>query len=66
MWRESFEFGLGIKDPHPIAEQERYFWAVVEPNNSVRVAIARVGETPVRRLLVAPYVRAERGCTCIL
>lgn len=38
MWRESFEFGVGIEDPHPIAEQERYFWSVVEPNNSVRVA----------------------------
>ncbi len=31
MWRESFEHGVGIVDPHPISEQERYFWSVVEP-----------------------------------
>ena len=23
LWRESFEFGVGIVDPHPIAEQEK-------------------------------------------
>lgn len=39
MWRESFEFGVGIKDLHPIAEQEHYFRTVVEPNNAVRVAL---------------------------
>ena len=38
LWRESFEFGVGLQDPHPIAEQERYFWAVVVPNNCIRVA----------------------------
>lgn len=38
MWRESFELGVGIEDPHPIAEQEKYFWTVVIPNNAVRVA----------------------------
>ena len=38
IWRESFEFGVGIDDPHPIAEQEQYFWAVVTPNNAIRVA----------------------------
>ena len=38
MWRESFEHGVGVEDPHPIAEQEKYFWTVVVPNNAVRVA----------------------------
>ena len=38
MWRESFELGVGVKDPHPIAEQEKYFWTVVMPDNAVRVA----------------------------
>ena len=38
MWRESFEFGVGIEDPHPMAEQEKYFWTVVIPNNVIRVA----------------------------
>jgi len=39
MWRESFEFGVGIRDPHPIAEQEKYFWTGVVPANAIRVAI---------------------------
>lgn len=39
MWRESFEFGVGIEDPHPIAEQEKYFGTVVIPNNRIRVAL---------------------------
>jgi ribosomal protein S18 acetylase RimI-like enzyme len=38
MWRESFEFGVGIKDPHPIEEQEQALREVVVPNNAVRVA----------------------------
>lgn len=38
MWRESFELGVGIEDPHPIAEQEKYFWSVVRPGNAIRVA----------------------------
>jgi ribosomal protein S18 acetylase RimI-like enzyme len=38
MWRESFELGVGVADPHPMAEQERYFRAVVVPNNDIRVA----------------------------
>lgn len=38
MWRESFEFGVGIEDPHPLAEQEKYCWTVVIPNNAIRVA----------------------------
>lgn len=28
MRRESFDFGVGITDPHSLAEQRDYFWAV--------------------------------------
>jgi ribosomal protein S18 acetylase RimI-like enzyme len=38
MWRESFEFGVGVKDPHLLAEQARYLFTEVVPNNVVRVA----------------------------
>ena len=38
MWRESFEFGLGITDPHPLEDQVAYFASEVRPNNRVRVA----------------------------
>ena len=38
MWRESFEFGVGVTDPHPLAEQERFLLEEVVPNNTVRVA----------------------------
>ena len=38
MWRESFEFGVGIKDPHPIQEQRDYFLTEVLSNNHVSVA----------------------------
>jgi len=38
LWRESFEFGVGVKDPHPIEEQTKYLLAEVVPNNAVRVA----------------------------
>lgn len=38
MWRESFEFGVGVTDPHPIEEQERAVFTVVVPNNAIRVA----------------------------
>ena len=39
MWRESFELGVGIVDPHPLAEQRRYLLDTVVPENAVRVAI---------------------------
>ena len=39
MWRESFEFGVGIVDPHPIAEQREFFVTTVVPNNSIRIAL---------------------------
>lgn len=38
MWRESFEFGVGVRDPHPLQEQADYLFAEVVPNNSIRVA----------------------------
>lgn len=39
MWRESFEFGVGIVDPHPLAEQQAYFLAEVLPKHEVRLAL---------------------------
>lgn len=38
MWRESFEYGVGVVDPHPIEEQIAYFERELRPKNSVRVA----------------------------
>jgi ribosomal protein S18 acetylase RimI-like enzyme len=40
MWRESFEFGVGITDPHPIAEQVAYFETEILPKNTVRLALS--------------------------
>ena len=39
LWRESFEFGVGVVDPHPIEEQREFFVNTVVPNNSVRMAL---------------------------
>ena len=39
MWRESFEYGVGVVDPHPIEEQERYLLDVVLPSSEIRVAL---------------------------
>jgi ribosomal protein S18 acetylase RimI-like enzyme len=39
MWRESFEFGVGVVDPHPIEDQREAFVRTVAPNNSVRMAL---------------------------
>ena len=39
MWRESFEFGVGVVDPHPIDDQRDYFVNSVVPNNVVRMAL---------------------------
>ena len=38
MWRESFEYGVGIVDPHPIADQIAYFEREVRAKHRVRVA----------------------------
>jgi ribosomal protein S18 acetylase RimI-like enzyme len=39
MWRHSFEAGVGITDPHPLAEQEQYFLNEVLPHHQVRLAL---------------------------
>ena len=39
MWRESFELGVGIADPHPLEDQRQYLMNVVVPNNTIRVAL---------------------------
>ena len=38
MWREAFEFGVGVKDPHPIEEQLAYLHEQVLPMNMVYLA----------------------------
>ncbi|OGA18724.1 MAG: hypothetical protein A3I63_07025 [Betaproteobacteria bacterium RIFCSPLOWO2_02_FULL_66_14] len=43
MWRASFEAGVGIVDPNPIADQKRFFLEKILPLNTVRLAI-REGE----------------------
>jgi len=44
MWRASFEHGVGIVDPHPIAEQVAFFQREVLPRHRVRVARRDGGE----------------------
>jgi GNAT superfamily N-acetyltransferase len=39
MWRASFEHGVGILDPHPIAEQRQYFVDEILPKFNLRVAM---------------------------
>ena len=39
LWRESFQFGVGVTDPHPIEDQREHFTASVVPNNEVRMAL---------------------------
>jgi GNAT superfamily N-acetyltransferase len=39
MWRASFEASVGVIDPHPLADQLRYFVEDVLPQNSVRLAL---------------------------
>lgn len=38
MWRASFEQGVGVRDPHPIAEQRAYLHEQVVPHHTVRLA----------------------------
>ena len=65
MWRESFEHGVGIKDPHPLAEQEQYLVGKLVPSNAVRVAF--LGEVIVGFVAATPesvsqlYVRKGFG-----
>ena len=39
MWRESFEYGVGIVDPHPIARQRAHLIERVLPEHEVTVAL---------------------------
>lgn len=41
MWRESFEHGVGIVDPHPIEDQRRHLLQRVLPEHRVTVACER-------------------------
>jgi len=43
LWRASFEAGVGVTDPHPLAEQRQYFLGRVLPQHAVRLAL-RDGE----------------------
>jgi len=38
MWRTAFEYGVGVKDPHPLEEQHAYLHENVLPENYVRLA----------------------------
>jgi len=38
MWRASFEFGVGIEDPHPIADQVAFLEEKLLPHYRLRVA----------------------------
>jgi ribosomal protein S18 acetylase RimI-like enzyme len=38
MWRESFEFGVGIRDPHPIEEQVTFLLEKLVPAHTIAVA----------------------------
>jgi ribosomal protein S18 acetylase RimI-like enzyme len=39
LWRESFEFGVGITDPHPLSEQREAFLSQVLPSHRVTLAL---------------------------
>jgi ribosomal protein S18 acetylase RimI-like enzyme len=43
MWRASFEYGVGVRDPNPIEDQVTYLFDKVLPANGVHVAM-RDGE----------------------
>jgi ribosomal protein S18 acetylase RimI-like enzyme len=38
MWRQAFEFGVGITDPNPLSAQAAYFWREVAARHRVQVA----------------------------
>ncbi len=63
MWRASFEFGVGITDPHPIEEQITFLLEDLVPNNTVRVAkqggdiVGFSASTP--GSIAALYIRVE-------
>ena len=39
LWREAFEFGVGVVEPHSISEQREYFLAQVLPKHRVTLAL---------------------------
>lgn len=39
LWREAFEYGVGITDPHPLSEQREYFLSQVLPTHRVTLAL---------------------------
>ena len=63
MWRESFEAGVGVTDPHPIAEQRDYLLAKVAPHYAIKLAVADgriAGFVAANRESIAQlYVRVE-------
>jgi ribosomal protein S18 acetylase RimI-like enzyme len=63
MWRDSFEFGVGITDPHPIEEQVAFLLERLAPANTMRVAKSDghiVGfSATTRESVAALYVRVD-------
>jgi ribosomal protein S18 acetylase RimI-like enzyme len=43
LWRDAFEFGVGITDPNPLAAQRDYFLAEVLPTHRVTLALLPSG-----------------------
>jgi ribosomal protein S18 acetylase RimI-like enzyme len=39
LWREAFEFGVGVTDPHSFSEQRDYFLTQVLPQHQVTLAV---------------------------
>jgi ribosomal protein S18 acetylase RimI-like enzyme len=39
LWREAFEYGVGVTDPHSLTEQRDYFVSEVLPANRVTLAM---------------------------
>ena len=39
LWREAFEFGVGVTDPNPLSKQREYFLAQVFPKHRVTLAV---------------------------
>lgn len=37
MWRASFEFGVGVTDPHPVEEQQAFLLERLVPSSTIRV-----------------------------
>lgn len=40
MWRASFEYGVGVVDPHPLEDQREFFHRQILPNHDVRLALS--------------------------